>query len=164
MRATYDEIASYLANLAGLMERHGILLRPSVDGEDLIIGETADGSLSFELLGDLPHGVEPASRISVREAFAHVAPGRYERSRYEYELLDVARDYRRAFHLHSPDWFERTHLVVVHEHCERPIGRVDCEHFEGTPIKDGYAGIGVLMTAWTGAPPDCSTLPCLDHG
>jgi hypothetical protein len=101
------------------------------------------------------------AEIGVREEFRPVGPDLYERSRYEYELLDLARDYRRSFHLHFPEWFEREFLVVVHEHCERPVGRVDCEHYEGAPIKDAYAGISVLMEVWTGETPECTDLRCL---
>lgn len=162
MRASYDEFAEYLTNVVLLMERNGIVLRQPAHGEDLVIQEADDGALSFELLGDLPDGHQPTmSRVEIREEFRPIATDLYERARYEYEVLDTARDYRRAFHLHFPAWFERAFLVVVHEHCERPIGQVDCEHFEGSPIKDAYAGIGVLMTTWTGDPPDCASLRCL---
>ncbi len=162
MRASYEACAGYLVRVAQLLERNGVMLRKPADGEDLVLEEDDDGVLSFELLGDLPDGSRPAmAGVEVREEFRPIGADLYERSRYEYELLDKARDYRRAFHLHFPEWFEQTFLVVVHEHCERPIGRVDCAHFEGSPIKDAHAGIGVLMDVWTGEPPDCDALRCL---
>ena len=89
-------------------------------------------------------------------------PDVYARTRYEYELRDEARGYRRALHLHSPESFMRAYLVVVHEHCERPIGAKTCEHHEGSPVKDAFAGVGALIDAWTGDPPDCRRLRCLD--
>lgn len=130
--------------------------------DDLVIEEDDAGVLSFELLGDLPDGQEPATaEVGVREEFRPIGPDLYERSRYEYGLLDHARDYRRSFHLHFQEWFAREFLVVIHEHCERPIGQVDCEHYEGSPIRDACAGIGVLMDVWTGETPDCADLTCL---
>jgi hypothetical protein len=161
MRGTYGEIAEYLAGVAALLERFGATLRLPV-GADFELLEDRSGELSFELLGDLPDGADPArAEIAVREAFRPVGVGRYERTLYEYELVDRERDYRRALHLHFPKWFQRRYLVVVHEHCERPVGRAECEHYEGTPIKDAYAGVVALMGIWTGPTPDCSTLRCL---
>jgi hypothetical protein len=125
--------------------------------------EADDGSLSFELTGSLPDSREPAlSTLELRERFQRVAADLFERDRYEYELVDHERGFRRAFHLHDPDWFERRYLVVVHEHCERPITHVSCAHYRGPPIRDAYAGIVALIDAWTGEPPDCSGLICLD--
>jgi hypothetical protein len=64
--------------------------------------------------------------------------------------------------VHFPEWFRARHLVLVHEHCERPIGRVACEHYEGSPIKDGFAGVVALLDVWTAEPPDCASLRCLE--
>lgn len=162
MRASYDGCAEYLARVAALLERCGVELRLS-KGDDLDLLEDDDGVLSFEILGDLPDRTRPASaRVEIREEFRPVAPDLYERSRYEYELLDRARDFRRACHLHFSEYFERRFLVVVHEHCERPIGQIDCDHFEGSPIRDAYAGVTNLMDTWTGEPPDCRSLRCLE--
>ena len=162
MRATYTDIESYLVGVVALLERHGIVLREPAQGDDLVIEEDDAGALSFELLGELPHGEElVVAQVEMRDEFRRIGPDLYERSRYAYELLDHARDYRRSFHLHSREWFEREFLVIVHEHCERPIGQVDCEHFEGAPIKDAYAGVGLLMDVWTGETPDCADLRCL---
>ncbi len=162
MRARHDDCAEYLARVAAFLERCGVALRLSKD-DDLELLEDDDGVLSFELLGDLPGRTRRATaRVAIREEFRPVAPDLYERSRYEYELLDTARNFRRTFHLHFPEYFERRFLVVVHEHCERPIGHVDCDHFEGPPIRDAYAGANVLMDAWTGEPPDCRSLRCLE--
>jgi hypothetical protein len=144
------------------MERFGATLNLP-EGSDLEFLEEADGTLSFEIIGSLPDGTHPArARLVVREGFRRISPDLYERSRYEYELVDRARDFRRAFHLHFPEWFGRRFLVVVHEHCERPIGLVVCEHFLGRPIKDAYEGVTTLMDVWTAEPPDCETLTCLD--
>jgi hypothetical protein len=52
-------------------------------------------------------------------------------------------------------------MVVVHEHCEQPVGHAVCPHYEGSPIRDAYAGIVALMRVWTDPAPDCSNLRCL---
>jgi hypothetical protein len=158
MSGTAASIDEYLVALANLLERFGVSIR----GSEISLLEDRDGGLSFELVGALPDGGNPArAEIVLREGFDPESDG-YVRARYEYELLDRERDFRRAFHLHSPDWFQRRFLVVVHEHCERPIGAVECEHYEGAPIRDAFAGIGKLFDVWTDAPPDCAQLRCLE--
>ena len=162
MRGSYEDCAEYLSRVATLVERFGITVDLRED-EDLALLEDDEGTLSFEIRGDLPDGIHAATAsVELREAFRRIGPGLYERSRYEYELVDRARGFRRAFHLHFPEWFEWRFLVVVHEHCERPIGRVDCEHYEGRPIRDAFAGVAALMDAWTAEPPDCGALRCLE--
>jgi hypothetical protein len=39
---------------------------------------------------------------------------------------------------------------------------VTCDHYEGVPIRDGYAGIVALINAWAGDPPGCDAMRCLD--
>jgi hypothetical protein len=152
----------YVADLAELLERHGVLLSSPGRGGDIELLEDDRGRISFELTGGLPDGgPQPPATIEVREEFLPV-DGLYQRSRYEYELIDRERDFRRAFHLHWQEWFEASYLVVVHEHCERPIGKVWCRHYEGSPIRDGYQGVMQLMTVWADEAPDCSSLPCLE--
>jgi hypothetical protein len=159
VRGTATAVEDYLRDVVDLMERFGISIR---DDGDVPLLEDRTGGLSFELIGDLPDGHGPArSEVIVREAFEQDGVRGYVRSRYEYELVDRERGYRRAFHLHDPGWFERRFLVVVHEHCERPIGKVDCDHYDGMPLRDAFAGVLALIDAWTGDPPDCSTLRCL---
>ena len=162
MRGTYDEVADYLTRVAMLLERNGVTLRVH-EGKALDLNEReVTGELSFELCGDLPDSQRPSrSELVVREKFQLAAPDDYVRVAYAYELLDYALDFRRAFHLHDPEWFEREFLVVVHEHCECPIGHVLCGHFEGSPIKDAYGGVMTLMDTWCTEPPDCSQLQCL---
>lgn len=110
----------------------------------------------------LPGGASTPSVVEIRETWVEDGAGAFERAEYVYELIDRERDFRRGYHLHDRDWFERRFLVVVHEHCERPIGLSACDHYEGTPVRDAFAGILALIDAWTGDPPDCSTLRCLD--
>jgi hypothetical protein len=165
MRLDERQLDAYLAGVAALLERYGVVLRLPGEGEDLELLEDDDGVLTFELWGDLPAGAERArATVIIREAFSPAGDGTCVRSRYEYELLDLVRDYRRAFHLHFPEWFEAAYLVVVHEHCERPVGHAACDHYEGPPIRDAYAGVEALMRTWTADPPDCSALRCLDSG
>ena len=159
MRGTARSVEDYLLEVADLVERLGITIRGD---PDIPLLEDRNGGLSFEFVGDLPDGQDPAqSEIIIREAFERDGRDSYVRARYEHELIDRERGFRRAFHLHHSDWFERRFLVVVHEHCERPIGAVDCEHYEGTPVRDAFAGVLALVDAWTGDPLDCSTLRCL---
>jgi hypothetical protein len=159
-----EEVDDYASRLVALLERFGVVVTKPNPAEPVDVLEADDGSLSFELIGSLPGGREPAlSTLELRERFQPIAGARFERDRYEYELLDRERDVRRAFHLHHPEWFERRYLVVVHEHCQRTIGKALCAHYHGSPIRDGYAGAVALMNAWTDEPPDCSILPCLDE-
>lgn len=162
MRWSYEECAEYLSRVAVLMERFGAAL-DLPEGAALELLEEDDGTLSFELMGSLPDGTRLGrSRLVIREGFRRISPDLYERARYEYELVEQVRDFRRAFHLHFPEWFERRFLVVVHEHCERPIGVIDCEHYAGQPIRDAFAGVTSLMDIWTAEPPDCKALKCLE--
>ena len=163
MRLSYEQCEDYLAQVAALLEGFGVVLSRPAAGEDLVLEESKPGVISYELRGDLvdPDGGVPA-RVEIREQFTSMRPDMYERTRYEYELRDEARGYRRAFHLHSPESFMNRYLVVVHEHCERPIGTRQCEHYEGSPVKDAFAGVRTLVGVWADDPPDCGRLRCLD--
>ena len=163
MRIRRAECDVYLERLAELMERYGVELDDPSPQADLVLHEDDDRRLSFRLSGILPHGTRRnAARLDVREELAPIGDELYQTTRYAYELIDPARGYRRAFHLHDADWFERELMVVVHEHCERPIGDPDCDHYAGEPLKDGYAGIARLMAISIAEPPDCRDLECLD--
>ncbi|HJP88516.1 MAG TPA: hypothetical protein VJ850_05720 [Candidatus Limnocylindrales bacterium] len=161
MQLTGPDVDDYAGDIAELLERYGVALTSPAPRAAVEVLEAADSSLSFELAGSLPDGRAPArSRLVVREHFRRVANDRFERDRYEYELVDRERSFRRAFHLHDPEWFQR-YLVLVHEHCEQPLGTATCAHHHGTPIRDGFAGVLALMDAWTGDP-TCVGLRCLD--
>ena len=101
-------------------------------------------------------------QIAVREELASTGDHAYETTAYAFELVDSVSDVRRSFHLHDPDWFARRFQVVVHEHCEHPIGRADCAHFEGHPVRDAFRGVMLLVEAWMGGATDCRGLRCLD--
>ena len=163
MRLSSEECGDYLGRVATLIEKFGLILSRPAEGEDLVLEKSKTGVLGYELCGELadPDAGVPA-RVEIREEFTSIRPDVYERTRYEYELRDEARGYRRAFHFHFPESFMRTHLVVVHEHCERPIGTKQCEHYEGSPVKDAFAGVQTLLDVWTDDPPDCRSLRCLD--
>jgi hypothetical protein len=159
LRLTDLGLDSHLADIARLLDRYGVSLDPG----DLSIEEAATGARTFDIRGFLPAGRQPAlAALEIRETWLPVDTGAFERAEYAYELIDRERDFRRAFHLHFPDWFQRHFLVVVHEHCERPIGAVDCEHYEGAPIRDAFAGVLALIDVWTGDSEDCATLRCLE--
>jgi hypothetical protein len=162
MRGTYAAIEAYVSQVAVLLERYGVRLRLPGGGGGLEILEDDAGRLSFKLAGDLFDSTPPSgSEIVIRERFDLIGRDTYFRSAYEYELLDRTRDFRRSFHLHHPEWFRREFMVVVHEHCEHPIGYAPCRHYEGSPIRDAYAGVSILMEVWMGDTPECSDLRCL---
>jgi hypothetical protein len=157
------DVDDYASRIVELLERYGVVLTKPAAGEPVEILEADDGSLSFELTGSLPDGRQPAvSTIEMRERFHPIRSDRFERVGYRYELLDHERDFRRAFHLHDPEWFEHTYLVLVHEHCERPVKHAPCAHYHGLPVRDGYAGVVALIDLWAGEPPHCSKLRCLE--
>jgi hypothetical protein len=156
------DLDGYLLGVADLAERFGVVLDLPHAGPLELLEDDA-GRLSYELRGSLAgRAGAPRARVRIGEEFTPHGRHRYERSRYAFELLDPERDFRRAFHLHDTEWFQRRHLVVVHEHCERPIGRVECAHYQGAPIRDGYSGVVALLDAWAADPPDCARLTCLE--
>jgi len=159
-----DELDDYASRVVELLERYGVTMTNPAPGQDLEILEADDRSLSFELHGTLPDGRQPPlSTVAIRERFIPAPGHRLERIEYEYELIDHERDSRRAFHLHDADWFQHRFLVVVHEHCERPVGHATSPHYHGTPVRDGFAAVETLLEVWTGPLPDCDALTALDR-
>lgn len=162
MRLTSDGLDAYVADLAELAERYGITLDLPEDGT-LAVEIERDGSRRFQLVGFLPDGRQPPKAVAdVRERWRPGSDDLLERSGYRYELIDHERDHRRAFHRHDDRAFERRFGVVVHEHCESPIGDAPCPHMFGPPVRDGCQAIVTLMSTWVGDPPDCRTLRCLE--
>jgi hypothetical protein len=158
-----DQLDDYASQVVERLERYGVTITDPAPGEDLEILEADDGDLSFGVTGSLPDGRRPPlSTVEIRERFVPRPGNRLERADYEYELIDHERDFRRAFHMHNADWFQHRYLVVVHEHCEQPVGLISCPHYQGTPVRDGFAGVEALVEAWTGPVPDCRSLRCLD--
>lgn len=101
--------------------------------------------------------------LSVEEVWSQIGGG-WERIECAYELVDRPRNRRRAYHLHSAEYFRAAYDVVVHEHCEEILGDPDCSHFYGEPVIDGFRGIELLMLAWTEEPLGCGLLRCLEVG
>ena len=161
MQLSGDALEDHVGALARLLERFGAVLDPD---DDIRIRERPDGDRWFELAANLPGAPgAAASRILVQERWHRVAADALERAEYAYELLDQERTARRAFHRHDVDWFVHRYSVVVHEHCERPIGVAPCAHIEGRPIRDGFAGVMRLIETWTDPePPDCRAFRCLE--
>ena len=144
MRLTDAGLDDYLVGIANLLERHGIALEDA--GQDLEIESASTGARTFDLRGYLPDGrLPPRAIVELRETWVPDGSGALERVEYAYELLDHERDFRQAHHLHDRDVFVRHFSVVVHEHCERPIGNVECAHYEGWPIRDAFAGVVALV-------------------
>ena len=160
MRLTDAGLDDHLVAVAELLERYGVAL--DLAGE-LEIEVATTGERTFELRGYLPDGrMSPRASVDLREKWIPDEMGALERAEYVYELLDHERGFRRAHHLHDRDVFVRRFSVAVHEHCERPIGSVECAHYEGSPIRDAFAGVVAVIDAWTGDPPECSDLRCLE--
>lgn len=163
MRLTSAGLDDYVADLAELAERYGIALSLA-DGDSLTLEIEANGLRRVLVSGALPAGRRSGhSSVEVAETWRPVGPDSYERSAYRYELLERERDFRRAFHRHDEDLFARRYGVVVHEHCEAPIGAAPCAHPFGAPVRDGYRAIELLMSAWVADPPHCASLPCLER-
>ncbi len=162
MRLSGSALEDYLADIAELLERYGAVL--DFADEELVVERSPADYRSFELRSFLPDGRRPPrSVLGLREIWRPVGADEYERWEYGYELLDHVRDYRRALHLHDCDVFIRRFDVVVHEHCERPIGTIPCDHYAGQPIRDSYQAVEHLVATWVDpAGPDCEALPCLD--
>jgi len=160
VRLTDDGLDAYLAAIANLLDRHGIELDTA--DRDLTIDQTATGHRRLDVRGFMPAGTQGRARVGIRETWVADGTGAFERAEYVYDLLDTGRGFRRAFHLHDRESFERRFDVVVHEHCERPIGTVDCERYEGSPIRDGFAGVMRILEVWTADPPDCADFRCLE--
>jgi len=163
VRLSLAGLEDYVARIAELLERYGAVL--DLDpGEPVELIESPSAGLSFAIRGFLPDGRQPPlSVLAVREKWRLAGTETYDRWEYEYELLDHEREFRRAFHLHDAEDFIRRFYVVVHEHCERPIGTAPCPHGEGSPIPDGYRGVEVLLDAWTDPTlPDGAAMTCIE--
>ena len=163
MQLSIDGLEVYLSRVAELLERYGVVLDIG-PAAPLVLEESPSGAMSFELRGFLPDGrVPPLSVIEVREQWRRLKANRFERWAYAFELLDHERAFRRAFHLHDRKAFVRRFHVVVHEHCERPLGKAPCAHITGPPVRDAYRGVDLLLEAWIDPrPPDCAAMTCLD--
>lgn len=135
-----------------------------LDAEIPQMVEADDGQVGLVIGGDLPGSpISARTRIELVEHWA--ADGNaYRLIGYRYELIDHENDRRRAFHRHDDALFIRAFDVVVHEHCEEPIGVARCAHVAGLPKRDGFEALNELLAAWSTPPADaiCADLPCLD--
>lgn len=146
----------------------GLAQRVASTGADVVVPRVRylAGRLDVEISldADLPgSGFPKSSQLQFVERWARGFRDQpWQLVEYTYELIDHERDSRRALHLHNADWFIQTYRVVVHEHCERPIGTTHCDHFAGTPVRDGYEALDRLMETWTHDDPvDCTSYACL---
>lgn len=125
-----------------------------------------DLQADLSIRGDLPgSGMPKSTQVDLMERWVRRFRDRpWRLLEYAYELLDHERDVRFALHLHAQDWFVDTYRVVVHEHCESPIGTVRCSHYAGDPVADAYEAVDRLLEVWTrDVPLDCTALTCLDR-
>lgn len=148
-----DELDAYAAGLTARVHSTGAEVESTLTyGQD-------GGSAQLELIGHLPGGAS----LVVKERWLRTFHDRqWEPSGYIYELLDVERGFRRGWHMHNPNWFARRHRVIVHEHCEQPIGTVACDHYAGVPVPNGWAGVDLAMKAWLVEFEGCAGLVCLE--
>lgn len=162
MRLSGAALEDHVADVVELLERYGAVLDPS---DDPWIRAAPSGMRWFALRALLPGAdVGLPSTIDVREHWRPTRADAFERAEYAYELVDHEREVRRAFHLHDAEWFIDRHQVVVHEHCERPVGVAPCRHVEGRPLRDAFAGVVRLIEAWSDPElPDCTALPRLER-
>lgn len=144
-----------------MLEKYGLVIDAPIQAST-VIERRRDETRAFEIRGFLPTVASSRSVIEISEQWLTMGADLFERAAYRYELVDAERGYRRAFHRHNDAQFERHFGVVVHEHCESPIGHAPCPHFFGAPVRDGYRGIELLLKAWVADPPECAALPCLE--
>ena len=154
------DLSTYAAQLAQRVASTGADV-----GSRRILHASGELEADISIRGDLPGGGVPrTSRVDLREQW--MRPFRDQPWRlvqYAYELLDHERDVRFALHLHDRDWFADTYRVVVHEHCESPLGTVRCKHYAGDPVADGYEAVDRLLEVWTrDSPLNCAALVCLE--
>ena len=157
MRANRSQLKRYVSDLAVKLWSLGAEL----EGEPELVEDSA-GNLGFSIAARMPDSGTPQhALLSVDEIWTPRGAG-WERSEYAYDLIDYARDRRRAYHLHDAERFASAYDVLVHEHCEAILGAPDCSHYYGEPVTDGYSGVDLLLLAWTDDSLDCSALRCLD--
>ena len=158
MRAGRAQLTSYVTGLATYLIRVGCELRsqPTLDVYD-------GGALGFDIEAALPGTGSPmAADIRLSETWR---PGGtvFDRDEYEYELVDRERRRRRAYHRHDAQAFLRRTETAIHEHCEEVLGRPECDHYSGLPVRDGYDAIERLLIAWTEPGKlGCAGLDCMD--
>lgn len=159
MRASRRQLEAYLTDLAG----HLWSLGADLTEPELL--EAGDDVVGFELAGELPGaGVPKPGVIILRERWRTVGD-ELERIEYGYELIDHPRERRRAYHLHDVEAYRAAYDVLVHEHCEEPMGTIVCHHYYGEPVTDGYAAFRLLYLAWSDESMGCDELRCLgDRG
>lgn len=161
MRLTQARLNEYAVGLAKKLWTIGVDLQPEGPA---VAHDARRGLVELRLTGLLPGtGAPRPAALTVRERWEAVG-GEWTRTGYLYELDDFEAQRRRAWHWHDAEEFVRRFRVVVHEHCEEVLGAPICRHYAGMPVEDGYAGIDLLLSAWTTADEllGCDDLSCLD--
>ena len=137
-------------------------------GFDLPGGPTAEFDDSGDIVINVRGTVESPSgtvdvEISLDELWRPLPERRWERDEYTYDLIDVGRNRRRAFHVHDRALSRARLRSHVHEHCEEVLGEARCSHYLGRELPDGYLAVDLLMAAWLEPGPlGCTGLICLD--
>jgi len=158
VRASRAQLISYVSGLATYLLRVGAELRgqPTLDVYD-------DGVLGFDIEAALPGpGIPGPAEVRLSETW-RPAGAVFERDEYEYELVDRERGRRRAYHRHDAEAFLRRAETAIHEHCEEFLGRPTCDHYAGSPVRDGYQALERILAAWTEPGTlGCAGLDCID--
>lgn len=162
IRATTDELLTYVADLIETVERYGATVLPPNDAPDVALEQ--DGNrLLLELGTRLP--VDRRSKdvdLSLSERWTPQGSDAYVLDEYGYELRDLELDHRRALHRHDVEYFIRSYDVATHEHCEATLGHEVCSHYAGPPASGAIDGFLRLYGVWlAGTKPHCSSLRCL---
>jgi hypothetical protein len=158
VRSTAARLEGYLFTLATHLDRIG-----ATGIGPLALTRGASGALLFDLRAVMPSGAEAApSRLRIGERWDAIDAG-FERSSYVYELVDLHRGRRRAFHRHHTRVLKAPSASDFHAHCEESIGQPICRHYHGRPVRDGYEAIRMLLIAWTESEPlGCDQLDCIE--
>lgn len=149
------------------LQRHvdtigAILWNQGADVEGPFLVEYDSRGFAFTVAADLPGHVRPRPAAMVlTEVWLPIAPDRYRRTEYAYDLVDHPNARRRAFHAHDRSHFAGEFDTVTHEHCEESLGSPACEHYIGTPL-DAYEAIRRLSVLWGHHGPfGCDQLRCM---
>ena len=156
--ATVEDVEDHLGTLAVILWNYGAEFPvPTLD-------EYANtGNLGFLFSADLPgDGLPEPATIKLSEIWVPGDRARdFDRTEYEYDFVERARNRRRAFHSTHRDFYARHFGVLVHEHCEETIGTPACGHYYGLPVT-AYEAIARFTAIWgQPGPLGCAELRCM---
>ena len=99
-------------------------------GFDIPTGPSAEfddsGDIAFSVRGVAAESGILDAEISLDELWRPLPEARWERDEYTYDLIDLGRNRRRAFHVHDRALARARLRTEVHEHCEEVLGDAPC--------------------------------------